>query len=292
MRTWHLAFFISILIPTLTRAAKTALVIAPKAVIFGDQKLSVPLGYVRQGRKLKVGEVKRKRGTIVPIVVSGKIAYIQTKDIVISQDEEDEVQVAGPSIQEHQIDEGEVEFSLDDLTKNNFIIGLVGVYQGGSELEELAEKLGAEEPAAFKTVGASFEHRPVTHKYSWSAGFHYITSSSEDFEVESFVFEGNVYWSPLRMRFFSFEVFAGANLSGSFRIKAKGNSEEEGGLYGTQFGIQSRIAPYQKWGATVGLAYRILKVTGLEAIDVSTTEKFELSTLAGVHLYAGLNYKF
>ena len=51
-------------------AAQYAHVKTEKAVIYADQELTSPLGYAIRGKKVRVGEVPRKYGTILPILVS------------------------------------------------------------------------------------------------------------------------------------------------------------------------------------------------------------------------------
>lgn len=66
-------------------AAQEAIVYTPAAIIFADQQMSAAIGYLPKGKKVMVGEVKRNKGRVLPIVVSGKVAYIQVKDIITSE---------------------------------------------------------------------------------------------------------------------------------------------------------------------------------------------------------------
>ena len=62
-------------------AAQWGTVLTDKAVIYADQSMMAPIGYIKKGQKVRVGEIKRSYGKLLPVVVSGKIAYIQVKDI-------------------------------------------------------------------------------------------------------------------------------------------------------------------------------------------------------------------
>lgn len=69
-------------------AAQWAIVGKEKAVIYSDPEMTSPIGYVGRGKKVRVGEVKRNKGRMLPIVVNGKIAYIRVSDIYTSENEQ------------------------------------------------------------------------------------------------------------------------------------------------------------------------------------------------------------
>lgn len=62
-------------------AAQKAVVVAEKAVIYSDAKMSSALGFVKRGKKISVGDATRNKGKVYPIIVSGKIAFIRALDI-------------------------------------------------------------------------------------------------------------------------------------------------------------------------------------------------------------------
>ncbi len=43
--------------------------------------MSTPIGFIRRGKRIRVGEVPKKRGTLLPIIVSGRIGYIPIKHL-------------------------------------------------------------------------------------------------------------------------------------------------------------------------------------------------------------------
>ena len=62
-------------------AAQFAIVTSEKAVIYSDLEMTSPIGFVRRGKKIKVGESPKNKGLVYPIVVSGRIAYIPVIDV-------------------------------------------------------------------------------------------------------------------------------------------------------------------------------------------------------------------
>lgn len=81
MTNTKLIFYCILMTCYSARAAQWGTVLTEKAVIYADQSMMAPIGFVKKGQKIRVGEVKRSYGKLLPVVVSGKIAYIQVKDI-------------------------------------------------------------------------------------------------------------------------------------------------------------------------------------------------------------------
>jgi len=75
-----LCFFYSSLI----EAAQDAIVKVDKAVIYSDTTLKSPIGFVRKGKKVRVGERLVRKGILLPIIISGKLAYIKISDLTFN----------------------------------------------------------------------------------------------------------------------------------------------------------------------------------------------------------------
>lgn len=73
-----MAFFINC---PFSWAAQDAVVVAQEAIIYSDQEMTSPIGYISFGKKVKIGEVARNKASVYPIVVSGKIAFIKVVDV-------------------------------------------------------------------------------------------------------------------------------------------------------------------------------------------------------------------
>ncbi len=62
-------------------AAQDAIVMVDRAVIYADESMSAPIGFVRKGRRIKVGDIARNKAQVYPIIVSGKVGYIRVLDV-------------------------------------------------------------------------------------------------------------------------------------------------------------------------------------------------------------------
>ncbi|MBT3982813.1 MAG: hypothetical protein HOE90_15750 [Bacteriovoracaceae bacterium] len=67
-------------------AVKVAIVRSYDAIIYADQDQITPIGTVSYGKRINVSEKVKGRGTVFPLLVSGKIAYIRASDIYVFGD--------------------------------------------------------------------------------------------------------------------------------------------------------------------------------------------------------------
>lgn len=84
-----LAILVTIFSCTTIWAAQTALVIVDRAVIYADEHMTSPIGYVKRGKKIKVGEKAKNLGQVYAIVVSKKVAYIKVNDLSTEKEDAD-----------------------------------------------------------------------------------------------------------------------------------------------------------------------------------------------------------
>lgn len=75
-----LCFF---LITTSAWSAQTAIVKSKRAVIYADMLMTSPIGYIRKGKKVRIGNKSRNKGRVVPLIYVGKVVFVPTKDITI-----------------------------------------------------------------------------------------------------------------------------------------------------------------------------------------------------------------
>jgi hypothetical protein len=79
---WSLLLWLNLLIITISaHASQTGIVTASKAIIYADQQMSAPVGYISRGKKIRVGDIPRNKAQVYPVIVAGKIAYIKVGDV-------------------------------------------------------------------------------------------------------------------------------------------------------------------------------------------------------------------
>lgn len=62
-------------------ALQDGIVIVDRAVIYADRQMSSPLGFIRKGKKVRLGNIPRNKAQVYPIAISGKVGYIRIQDV-------------------------------------------------------------------------------------------------------------------------------------------------------------------------------------------------------------------
>jgi len=60
-------------------SGQSARIIVPKAIVYSDEMLNTPIGYIVNGKYITVGKPRNQNPDIYPLVVYGRIAYIDSK---------------------------------------------------------------------------------------------------------------------------------------------------------------------------------------------------------------------
>lgn len=81
-------FFIFILsiVSTSLFAAQDAIIRSEHAIIYADIEMTAPIGYVSQGKKVRIGNTTKTLNRLYPIVVNNKIAYIKKEDLTLKSE--------------------------------------------------------------------------------------------------------------------------------------------------------------------------------------------------------------
>jgi hypothetical protein len=130
-------------------AAQSAIVMVDRAVIYADEQMSAPVGFVRKGKKIQVGEISRNRAQVYPVIVSGKIAYIRVLDVSTEKESVDSKVLVAERFQQSTVDEHKSNYSVslfnyatqinldieNDELKNKDPVNWVGIsIRGGAQM--------------------------------------------------------------------------------------------------------------------------------------------------------------
>ncbi len=289
-----LIFLINIL--PLARAAQVAVVKSSKAIVYAEASLATPIGYVTSGKKLLVGEVAQERGTVLPVVVAGKIAYVRLVDINVVEDEG--ILIGNEKkVREHTVADS-LEFNhIDRLNGDSFVVASLNAFSMGEEWDQINEEVGNESGQSATGLNVMFEYRPLDERYSFSIGVGYYTAEANDAKFRLATIEGNYYYSPIKFGLVSMELFGGLLFSGDARLQLSADStESRGTMYGYQLGVQGRLLPKYKFGAAFGLALRNLSFGGLDEVErqtgATTFDEVTFKSINSINLFAGVSYRF
>lgn len=270
-------------------ATQFAVVNSDKTTVYSDLSMESAIGFIRGGKLLKVGDKARMKGTLVPVVVSGRIAYVQVNDLRFV---EDDSQTYSPKVTEHNIDNDQFRIH-DSLKENNHLVLQMGQFALGDNWDNVSNSAGDESASSMTYYNLMLEHRSPIKSYGFGLGGSYYTLTQDNIQAAALSFDAQIYWSPLKFSWISIDLLLGGVLSFDTRIKVTNiEGSSKGNFYGWYFGPQARIFPEKKIGFVVGVGYKRIVVSGIKEIIFTDNTEAALDLLTGVNAYGGLSYRF
>ena len=258
-------------------AYQSAMVIADRAVIYADEQMSAPLGFIRKGKKIKVGEVARNRAQVYPIIVSGKMAYVRVIDLSTETESVESGKLVAERFQKNTEAEHKTNYTL------NF-------FNFSSQVTLDKENADLKNKAALNWFGVGIRGGAQVSP-SWDfdlmANFLNGKADKEVFRVVEFGVGGSARLyeqNRFKLRYFAQLIavpFATYALGSVFRVNGYGYSA------GTGFNMTYRL------GKNVGIegfgGFYYMKLSGLDAPKPYNSID---PTFIGSRLGLGLNYQF
>lgn len=289
MKKFLLASLLCLLILTPLRAAQLAIVQSSRAVIYADIELKSPIGYVRKGKQLAVGEVKRRRGEILPVAVNGRIAWVRVQDLILPESQRT-FETDNKKVTEHEVIIEEN--AKDPLNMNNYIT----LRTGPSSMALTAGSAGEEGSLDLTTAAETslmFDHKNPYRSIHWGVGLEYFQGELGLFNFRTLNLKGGFAWVPIRLSLLSLEAYANLVLSGDFRVASQDIGEYKGNMYGLDYGVALRLFPESKFGVVFGAGITQYRLAGLNEIqNIQNDSIIEVKSLTGSKVFAGLSLRF
>jgi hypothetical protein len=286
-----LVFFTWLMPLNSLQAAQVAIVKRSRAVIYADTDMKVPLGYVRQGKKIKVGDVARENGQLLPIVVSGKIGYIKVTDLILKDFNQEEVTDKKDVLDRYEVTlEEEKE---DRIPDNNHLRVSLGSMAAGSDWQAISLATGDGEGSLARSFQVFIEHRPSWRKFNWSLGMGYYSISQSAASLQTVTVETNFFYSPWNSSIMRIDLYGGLLFTGDVKFQENTLTYVKSGAgWGYTLGGILRVFTHQKLGLHLGAGTKILNVTSLNNLDTaSSAELFNIKQVGGAEIYFGLSYE-
>lgn len=271
-------------------AQRVAYTINSKTVIYSDENLDIPIGFIKAGRKIQVSDNDFKANTITALFVSGKIAYVKLKDITFKSNGSD-IGLA-PEIKEHDIDQ--LFLTDEDRLKDNNHLTLHYAKQVlGSDWESVNKAYSANEVPTFANqYKLMLEHRSPAKKYGFGLGFSYISASSTELKLDIPIFYFEYQYRIIQFSLISIEGYAGLNFSGSAKLTDSIGQISRGAMIGTELGARARLFPFSRLSAFASVANSNNKLDSMDALVNEDFEDVVLTSIGGVKIEFGASFKF
>lgn len=268
--------------PSLVFAYQVAFIKESRALIFADQDLKVPIGYLSKGKKIRVGEVKRNSGQALPMILSGKIVYIKVDSLAFKDPKTDQY-VASET--QHLIEGDE---DKEELFEPFRLVANLGLMNPGSQWEQLMNLTGGSSSPMLQ-LEALVELRLIKSAFFFDAGFIYSHLNGGTYTFQGIGFKGLVQYRLMDFELFDLDVNAGFLFGpGGAKLMYQG-VYDNGGYYGYIFGAQARFLPKGTWNLNLGVTYNIFGLQQIQDIPIPTGE-YKLNVFEGFSLYFGVSF--
>lgn len=264
-------------------AYRFAITKARQTVVYADVDLAAPIGYIRSGRKLKVGDTTLKQGSIVPLIVSGKIAYVKTSDISFTISGS-KLEHRTPELTEHEIDKI-FKSDAEKLKENSYLSLDYMRVSPGSDWQDFHEKYSNTDAPAFNRINLAIEYRDPKSRNGFKLGLGYLFGSSENTKITSIYGDFQYQFRIINRSSFALEAYAGLIITGDFTQENFGE-KSAGGAWGYNAGGRVRIAPFSALGFYAQAAIVSYNSYSMDEIVTET-----VSSVGGVSLGVGISYR-
>lgn len=269
---------------------RNARVIAPKAIVYSDENMNSPIGYIPNGKLIIVGRPRKKNPDLLSTVVYGRLAFIEAKNISL---EEDSLEVFNPkrgAPREHDID-----ITLakpeDKLSENNSAYLDIHRFSAGSEMSNIVGLVSDETKDSFLGFNISLIHRQLTGKFFWGAGYEYNSLSTSNFKYNLYMLGPVAGYTPIKNPLFLLDLTLAIDFSISAQMDIVNNfsNEPSGFVWGPQIGGRMVFFPDKIYHVFGSLSYRSYKIYGQENLKDSTDSEIGgITKMSGVNLAIGV----
>lgn len=292
MKNYLLIIFF-LFLSTTTYGAQKAYVVVDEALIYADITLKAPIGKISRGQEVMVGSVARRSGTVLPIAISGRIAWIDIDDL--SFDPVLNFEPFSAQYSEHNI-ETQFQTAMDKLTANIHFAVSYGTTELSDGWLDFMEDVGS--TAASKSIEQfrlTFEYRPPDGWYHWGVGLNYLSTPNHRGQLQYRGLYGEFFVSRILLRtsLISLEAQANLLLSGSTEFVVNTIDvffTDKKPSWGYRFGGGAKLFPFSKIGFFGGIYYETLSLGSYGDIQ-GRDRSFDPGDLVGISLNFGLSYR-
>lgn len=266
-------------LPNNAMSATWATVTSEKAKIFSDIQMTSVIGYVRKGKKIRVGEVPKNKARVLPVIVSNKVAYIQLKDIKTGV----EIKTL-KSVSERVKEKMTVKTSIQR-------VGVFGASYYGFLLNNDFEDTTGND-LFFLEFGASGYHTNLQTGRGVRVNLSYSQANKSDSIITYSSLAISYKFSALKLPSYDLDFYAGGILGPYAEYKQGNDFKITGNMFGAEFGGEMRFSLTKKMSLHLGGNYQIIKFVNMKLPDNTIyAEEFD-PIINGVKLFSTLSYEY
>lgn len=269
---------------------KRVRITAPKAIIYADENMFSPIGYIAYGKVIKVGNPRKINRDLVPLIINGKIAFIEVKNINYNLTSDAEFfNVKGPP-RDHDVDLV-LPRTPEDLTIGNSIFFSVNQFVAGNEFKNAVYKVSEEEKGSLFNLDLHAIHRMNNAPAFWGVGFQYNYLSIENFNFNYLTVTPILGVKVMQNKLFLLDLYGTIDFSLTSLVveKQKDWRSTSGYMYGGSANVRAILFPQSKYKIFGQFGYKHLVANKLEVLrDANNLETTGFTKLSGPTLGVGI----
>ena len=257
------------------QGAQFATIQKTKAIIYADMAKTSPIGYISKGKTVKVGEVLRAYGTLLPIAISGKIGYIKVSDIALAPSFQDEIDKNTPKQKPTSRSEKiSRKVFIDKLSKNNYFSYSLRPFTYKGDWETISQEQ-ANSIVSGTGHYISFSHRSPNKSFHFGFGFGLDHLKQQTLEIAAYFLELNVDYAIIKNSLFSCELTTSFSHALEMLMQETSlNYRYKGNIYGWSYGAQFVLFPKSKISFGLSTLQRHLRLYA-----ISPSGPFKVNTI-------------
>lgn len=258
------------------------------AIIFADVGLKYPVHKVKQGQVLYLAAFEVKFENVFAVLINGGVAYIRAGDIEIQKVFSSQ---SSPKLKSHNIDYQFEEMPTRRQGRSNILARYVS-FTPGTRWADF-NKSANDTAAPITGLQLLVEFHPKDNFFGFGIGSSYYSTNQSKVDMNAWVFEGQMNFSPLKAELVALDFNLGAGFSSGLKIEMQGvEGINSGYFYSWNIGVALRFFPEYKIGGVLGLNYRSWNISGMKRVIFSDGGQADLNGFSGSDLFFGLSYKF
>jgi hypothetical protein len=249
------------------------------------------LGYISNDKLITVGNPRKRNPELVPIVVYGRLGFIESKNIHFENETIEILNSKRGAPREHNIDLVLTK-PEERLSENNSAYFSLHQFSAGEETKNLISSVDGSTKDNFTGFGISLIHRQLTGRALWGAGYEYNSLSSPSVKFTVYTINPTIGYTPIKNPLFLVDLLFSLDFSISAQLKIQGTNQPSAFVWGPQFGARAVLFPNQKYHAFAGLGYRSYRVMRLNDLqNDSGTNIGAISKINGINLNIGFAFE-
>lgn len=272
----------------------TARIVTPKAVVYADENMLSPLGYIANGKAIIVGNPRRMNKDLVPTVVYGRLAFIEIKDIRYEDTADEEYNARRGAPREHNFDIT-IQKPEERLSENNSVYFSLHTYGAGDEVKNAFVNIQNAEESNFSGFEFQFIHRQPQSRVFWGAAFDYSGISSADMKFAYWLISPTIGFTPIKTPLFYLDIYASLDLSVNAEFDIANNFENEPTpfVWGPQINARVVFFPQSKYHVFGGVGLRKYSVLNLDELkDLNDNQVDGIKNITSAQVFIGLGMEF